>query len=94
MAAVFITHKVEDFNRWLEAFEAHAPHRAEMGAHKSIVWQHEDDPNMVSAIIKTNDMAKAHEFVCSENLKQAMEAAGVVSQPVIHFLTNPRKYEN
>jgi hypothetical protein len=41
----------------------------------------EDDANMVTIQLDTDDSAGAREFLASDSLKETMEGAGVVSQP-------------
>ena len=42
---------------------------------------------MVTIILEFADRAKAEAFSASDNLKNAMKAAGVVGKPEIHMMT-------
>lgn len=92
MAALLIDHQVQDFAAWLPHYEAHAPARAAAGITTSIVWQAADDPNHVFVLMKGSDLAAMQELTRSEDLKQAMQAAGVTGVPNFHFLGEARKY--
>lgn len=93
MPAILVRHRVADFDKWLEAFEAHEPTRKSFGATKSVVWQDATDENNVFVMIKVEDLARARDFAASEDLKQTMQKAGVVEEPTIAFVENGRKYE-
>jgi len=94
MPALIVKHKVADFNTWLKAYEGHATKRSEAGITGSVVCQSADDPNEVTVYFEVSDLNRAREFTQSEDLKQSMQAAGVVSQPDIHFMQSARSYPN
>ena len=93
MPAIIIRHRVADFDKWLEAYEDHAAARKAAGAIKSVVWQDVSDENNVFILVKVDDLARAREFVASDELKQAMQAAGVLEEPSVHFVENGRQYD-
>jgi hypothetical protein len=93
MPAIFIRHRVADFDKWLDAFEAHMVQRRAFGAQKSVVWQDVADENNVFILVKVRDLGQAREFIASEDLKQAMQAAGVVDEPTVSFLENARQFD-
>jgi hypothetical protein len=41
----------------------------------------EDDANMVTILMSTDDTARAREFLASDSLRETMQGAGVESQP-------------
>lgn len=92
MPAVIINHRVADFATWLKAYEDHASKRSAAGITSSIVCQSVDDPNDVSIYFEVQDLGRAREFSQSEDLKQTMQAAGVVSQPTFRFMQSARSY--
>jgi hypothetical protein len=94
MPALIVNHKVADFDKWLKAYEGHAQTRSAAGITGSVVCQSADDPNNVTIYFEVTDLNRAREFTTSEDLKQTMQAAGVVSQPTITFMQSARNYPN
>jgi hypothetical protein len=43
----------------------------------------EEDANMVTILLSTDDTARAREFLASDSLRETMQGAGVVSQPEV-----------
>ena len=93
MPAMIIRHRVADFDKWLEAYEAHMDARKTHGAVKSVVWQDVADDNNVFVFIKFEDLGRAREFAGSADLKQVMQSAGVLEEPSIHYVENGRQFD-
>lgn len=85
MASMFIKHRVADFGKWKPAFDEHEPARRQFGATAHSVHRDAADPNVVIVAFRVEDLARAREFVASEDLKAAMENAGVVGAPEFWF---------
>lgn len=83
MSSVFIRHKVADYETWKAAFDEHGAVRREHGLTDTGLLRDEDDANMVTIVMTTDDSAGARAFFASDSLRDAMEGAGVVSQPEI-----------
>lgn len=81
MSSVFIRHRVADFDAWKPVFDEHGSVRREHGLADSAVLRDEDDGNMVTIVLRTDDTAGARTFLASDSLREAMQGAGVVSQP-------------
>jgi len=86
MIHVIIRHKVADYGRWKEAFDAHLNARkagGEMG-HRLLVSV--DDPRDVTVVLDWDGLDRARRFASSDELKQTMQKAGVLGEPEIRFL--------
>ena len=83
MTTVFIRHRVADYDAWKAAFDEHGSVRREHGLVDNGLLRDEDDANMVTIQLDTDDSARAREFLASESLRETMEGAGVVSQPEV-----------
>lgn len=83
---VFIRHKVEDYAKWKVAYDEHKPERVAAGVTENKLFQDADDPNMVTILFDAEDMQRAKEFTESDDVREIMQKAGVVSKPDIHFL--------
>ena len=81
MSSVFIRHRVADFDTWKAAFDEHGSVRRDHGLVDTSLLRDEDDANMVTIVLSTDDTARAREFLASDNLRETMDGAGVTSQP-------------
>jgi hypothetical protein len=53
------------------------------------LYQTVDDPNDVVILLDMADFGKAKAFANSEDLKAAMQRAGVIDAPTLHLLEGP-----
>ena len=86
MPLVIIRHKVKDFASWKQAYDAHEGARVAGGVTKGRVTRSADDPSEVVLVFEVADLAKAKAFCASDDLKKAMQGAGVVDKPDLYFL--------
>ena len=85
MASMFIKHRVADYARWKPVFDEHEPLRIEYGTVGHSLHRDADDPNVIIIAFRVNDLNRAKEFAGSEELRAAMERAGVLGPPEIWF---------
>jgi quinol monooxygenase YgiN len=90
MVHMIIRHKVADYSRWKEAFDAHLNTRKAAGETDYRVLQSVDDPREVTIFLDWDSLEHARRFAGSEDLKQAMQRAGVVGDPDVRFLEDAR----
>jgi hypothetical protein len=81
MSSIIIRHRVADFDVWKAAFDEHGTVRREYGLADAGLLRDEEDANMVTILLSTDDTARAREFFASDSLRETMQGAGVVSQP-------------
>jgi len=86
---VMITHEVSDYDTWKEKFDADKGRRDEAGLTLSGLGTDSENGNLVTIVFSTNDLETAREMTSSPNLKEVMEEAGVISEPIIKFLMVP-----
>ena len=81
-------HKVEDYDKWKAIYDEAQSAAASMGQknESSRVFRDSDDPNMVTVIGEFDTKENAEKFFGSDELKAAMQKAGVQGQPEIHFV--------
>jgi hypothetical protein len=87
MVTLFVRHTVSDYKTWRKFYDNFAPIQKAKGVEAEAVYQAADNP---SDITVTHDFATreaAQAFVKSEELKKAMQNAGVVGAPTI-WITN------
>ena len=78
---ILVQHEVEDFEVWKKVYDEDEPARAAAGFKEIALYQGFDNPNNVVAIFSNDDVEKAREFLQSNHIKEAMQSAGVVSEP-------------
>ena len=71
---------------WKAAFDEHASTRKAAGSKGGRLFRSADDPNELVAIFEWDSLENARKFVGSDDLRQAMEQAGVTGPPDILFL--------
>ena len=81
MSSIIIRHRVADFDVWKAAYDEHGSARRDHGLTDTGLLRDEDDANMVTILLSTDDTARAREFFASDDLRETMAGAGVVSQP-------------
>ncbi len=86
MPYVLIRHKVTDYNKWKPVFDEHAATRRASGSQGGHLFRSADDPNELVILFEWNDLEAARQFVQTEDLREAMEKAGVADQPDMFFL--------
>jgi hypothetical protein len=85
MVRMFAQHKVSDYAKWREAYDAFD--RSGLGVQAHAVYQSVDDPNDVTVWHDFSSLEEARSFAGSEELKAVMIEAGVVSAPNIWLTT-------
>ena len=83
---LFIRHKVEDYAAWKPVYDGLGPVRKEkFGILSATVHRDCNDPNTIMVTHRFDNAQTAIAFVNSDDLKQAMGSAGVISQPELWF---------
>lgn len=88
MSSIIIRHRVADFDVWKAAFDEHGTVRRDYGLVDTGLLRDEDDANMVTILLSTDDTARAREFLASDSLRETMQGAGVESQPDVWVATD------
>ena len=88
MVHVLVRHKVQDFDQWKPAYDAHQQARAAAGLQELHLWRNGDDPNDIFLLFEAADVEEAKAFARSSDLKERMRDAGVMGAPDIFFLSS------
>ena len=88
---LLIQHKVADYPKWRQVFDAQKSKQLEAGLTNPRVFFTDGDTKNVSILFDASDDAKAKAFTESQDLKTTMQAAGVQGKPVMHILSTPIK---
>jgi hypothetical protein len=86
MIHVIVRHKVADYGRWKEGFDAHLGARKAGGELGYRLFTSVEDPRDITIVMDWDGLDNARKFAASADLKQAMQKAGVVGEPEIRFL--------
>ena len=86
MNYILIHHKVTNFEKWKDAYDAHFLARATAGLKEEHLLHNVDDHNEVVVLFSTQDLNLAKEFAASSDLRDAMQKAGVIDKPDVYFL--------
>jgi quinol monooxygenase YgiN len=86
MATLYVHHKVKNYSEWRKVFDDLTAMRTSYGCTGHQVFQSPSDPNEITILTgwKTIDQAKS--YATSNDLKEGMKNAGVISQPDVAFL--------
>ncbi len=86
MVTTILSHEVKDFSNWKQGFDADDANRTAMGVKVSGVYQHHDNPNMVTVITEVPSVEAIQGFLANPELKATMENAGVIGMPEVKIL--------
>jgi len=86
MPTMIVRHRVKDFDAWRSIYEEHGAARRQYGITDVSLHRDVEDPNDVVIVFRVDDLGRAQEFAATEDLRETMERAGVVSEPTVWFL--------
>ena len=87
MAHLLVRLKIEDYSKWRATFDANDAFRKSSGAVGTPqVFRSGDDPWEVSILMEWDELERARQFTKSDELREAMQQAGVTGPPDIYFL--------
>lgn len=93
MTHVLVRHRVEDYLTWKASFDSNAPARRAAGCLGTTVFHASDDPDNVVVLLEWDELHNAQQFARSDDLREAMERAGVVDAPDVMFLDEADRTE-
>jgi hypothetical protein len=85
MTTMFVRHQVSDYAAWRQAYDDFDAARRDMGVTAHAVYQADGDPNDLTIVHDFASVDAARQFAESEDLRNAMQRAGVLSKPTIWF---------
>jgi hypothetical protein len=87
MVRLFVRHNVNDYGAWRKAYDDFDEQRRPLGVVDDAVFQSIDNPNDVTVWHDFDSAEAAREFVSSDQLRNAMQEAGVQGEPQIWFVS-------
>lgn len=82
-----ISHPVEDYAIWRQAYDDFAGAQQAGGVIMEQVYQDPADPNSVLVLHGFESLDAAQGFLSSDELKTAMQGAGVAAPPAVRVLS-------
>ncbi len=79
-------HKVEDYERWREVFDADAANREASGCRGAWIFRDADDPTELVVLFEWDDLDRLRRRVGSGELREKMRDAGVRGDTEFWFL--------
>ena len=76
---------MQDYAAWRPVYDAHEAARTAAGLTNGRVFRSAEDPNDILILFDMADRRRAEEFAESDDLRTAMQRAGVVGQPEIRY---------
>lgn len=86
MVHVIVRHKVADYGKWKLAFDAHLNRRMASGEMGFRILQSVDDPRDLTLVLDWDSLDSARRFMKSDDLRAAMQSAGVVGEPDVQYV--------
>jgi heme-degrading monooxygenase HmoA len=86
MARLQVHHKVKDYAAWRKVFDEVTSTRTRFGSTGHQVYRVGNDPNDLIIVTDWHSLDEARAYAQSSELKEAMQHAGVISQPEVLFL--------
>jgi hypothetical protein len=87
MVRLMVRHQVDDYPAWRAAYDEFDQERRPMGVTDDAVLQSIDDPNDVTVSHDFDTAEAARAFASSDELRGAMERAGVSGEPEVWFVS-------
>lgn len=90
MVHVLVRHKVADFPRWKESFDAYVLPRRRAGELSFRLFHTVEDPHDIVLLFDWESAEQARKFMTSAELRERMQQAGVQGDPEIQYLEDVR----
>jgi heme-degrading monooxygenase HmoA len=87
MPYLLVRLKVEDYQRWKPVFDHdHGTTRERSGSKEGWILRNVEDPNELLILLEWDSVENARRFANADDLREAMQRAGVADQPDVYFL--------
>lgn len=82
---VLVRHKINDFEKWKPIYDEHEVVRKTYGIKELQLLRSKDNKNDLTLLFEVNDVKNAKAFLDSDDLRETMKKAGVVTKPEVFF---------
>jgi quinol monooxygenase YgiN len=94
MSNLIVHHRVKDFAAWKPVFDQHASMRGAAGCKGGYLLRSPVDPNDVTIFFQWDSADHAKKFAQSDDLRTAMQKAGVLGKPDVQILDQVGQFAN
>ena len=85
MVHVVVRHEIEDYAKWKKEFDEGSADRKAAASQGGAIYRTVDNPNKIAVALDWDILENTQKFTNSDEIKQAMEKAGVIGAPQIIF---------
>jgi heme-degrading monooxygenase HmoA len=86
MPNLLVRVKVEDYAKWKLVFDQVSAIRKANGSKGGVLFRDVDSSNDITILYEWDNLENAHKFAQLEDLRKAMQKAGVIGKPDFYFL--------
>jgi heme-degrading monooxygenase HmoA len=86
MLYLLVRSKFEDYAKFYPVYTEHAAARQAGGSRGARLFRSAENPNEIVALFEWESLEKARQFAQSDDLRQAMQRAGLADRPDVYFL--------
>lgn len=90
MVHVLLRHKVSDYANWKSTFDSHLSARKRAGETGFRIFHNLENPHDLFLLLDWESAEAARKFMTSEDLRSAMQKAGVIGPPEVQYLEDVR----
>lgn len=90
---MMVVHEVEDCAAWRAIFDSGISTRQSAGELRFEIAKHPAYPNDIIAIFQWDTAERARAFVDDPAVRNAMKAAGVISEPIVTFYKDTPRFD-
>jgi heme-degrading monooxygenase HmoA len=83
---ILVQETVENYDKWKTVFDEGGTTRKSAGSKGGYVLQSAEDDNQITILLEWDTLDNARQYTRSDDLRKAMERAGVTGQPKVIFL--------
>ncbi len=87
MPTLAVQLKIGDYAKWRPVFDKHKALRDKTGFTNTKIYRQADDANEILIWSDVADVPKAREALAGQEIRSAMQEAGVVGPPKVHVVT-------
>ena len=93
MPYLLVRQTFEDYKRWKPIFDEHGATRHVNGGQGGTLYRDVDDPHEAVILFEWDNLENARRYAQSEDLRDALQRAGVTDQPDVYFLEEVEKVQ-
>jgi hypothetical protein len=85
---VLVRSRVQNFEAWKKAYDAHLSVRQEFGLSEEQLLRGAEDPNDVVLLFKASSLDRAKAFLADASVRETIAKSGVLGKPDVAFLNS------